>query len=78
MKLVAEGQTGRLLGITLLCPMASELLGEATLAVAQKMTAGQLAATTHMHPTFSEGLKEGAAALASKLETAGRNQDESV
>ncbi len=77
-KLVAEGQTGRLLGITLLCPMASELLGEATLAVAHKMTAGQLAATSHMHPTFSEGLKEGAAALASKLETAGRNQDETI
>jgi len=77
-KLVAEGDTGRLLGITLFCPMASELLGEATLAVAHNITAGQLAATSHMHPTFSEGLKEGAAALVSKLDAAGRNQDESV
>ncbi len=63
-KLVAETVTGRVLGVTVVSPEASELMGEAALAVQARLTVEQIAATSHMHPTFAEGLREAAAALA--------------
>ena len=59
-KMIADGGTGRLLGVHLCGPEASTLLGEATLAVRLRLTAEQLADTIHAHPTLPEALREAA------------------
>ena len=53
-KLVSDSATNRLLGAQLICPRATNLIGELALAVQQKLTVSQLAAAVHAHPTFSE------------------------
>lgn len=62
-KILAETQSRRLLGIHILGANASELIGEATLALQLKATADQLADTCHAHPTLSEAVKEAALGL---------------
>ncbi len=62
-KMLADANTGRLLGVHILGANASELIGEATLALQLKATAEQLADTCHAHPTLSEALKEAALGL---------------
>jgi len=62
-KILAEQQSHRILGVHILGPNASELIGEATLAIQLKATADQLADTCHAHPTLSEALKEAALGL---------------
>ncbi len=62
-KLLADANTHRLLGVHILGPNASELIAEATLAIQLRATAEQLADTCHAHPTLSEALKEGAMGL---------------
>lgn len=59
-KLVAEASTGRLLGAQLLCAHATDIIGEAALAVSQGLTLAQIASTIHPHPTFCEGFGEAA------------------
>ncbi len=65
-KMIADAQTGTLLGIHILSAHAGELIAEATLALEKRTTAAELAATCHAHPTLSEALKEAALALSSK------------
>lgn len=65
-KLLAEEKSRRLLGAHILGANASELIGEATLALQLRATADQLASTCHAHPTLSEALKEAALALFGK------------
>ena len=43
-----------ILGAQLVCPHATEMIGELALAVQKKMTAGQLAEVIHPHPTINE------------------------
>jgi dihydrolipoamide dehydrogenase len=62
-KILAETESRRILGVHILGPHASELIGEATLAIQLKATADQLADTCHAHPTLSEALKEAALGL---------------
>ena len=59
-KIIASAPEGRVLGVHILAPHASELIGEATLAM--KLGAGikDIADTIHAHPTLSEGLMEAA------------------
>jgi dihydrolipoamide dehydrogenase len=61
-KVVAEKSTGRVLGVHIVGPHASELIGEATVAMAAGMTAEQLGRLIHAHPTLSEAVKEAALA----------------
>lgn len=56
-KLVAEQGSGRLLGAQLLAPEAGEVIQTAALAIAQRMTVDQLAATLFPYLTLVEGLK---------------------
>ncbi|MCB1109633.1 MAG: dihydrolipoyl dehydrogenase [Chlamydiia bacterium] len=65
-KMIAEAQTGILLGVHILSAHAGELIAEATLALEKRATAADLARTCHAHPTLSEALKEAALALTSK------------
>lgn len=53
-KLVTDAASGAILGAQLLCPRATDLVAELTVAVQKKMTAAELAAVIHPHPTFSE------------------------
>ena len=62
-KVVADKETGELLGVHLFGPYATELIAEAALAMELECTVQELIDTIHPHPTVSEGLKEGAAAV---------------
>lgn len=55
-KLVTDQETGRLLGAQLVCPRATDMVGELALAIQQGLTATNLATVIHPHPTFSEML----------------------
>ena len=56
-KLIAERNTGRLLGASLMAPSAGEVIQSVVLAIDQGMTVGELAATWAPYLTISEGLK---------------------
>ena len=53
---------GRVLGGTVVSPRAGETLGELTLAVRRRLTAGDLAGTTHAYPTLNDGIWNAAVA----------------
>jgi dihydrolipoamide dehydrogenase len=59
-KILAHGRSGRILGVHIIGPRASELIAEATVALEMGLTAAQLARMVHGHPTFSEALHEAA------------------
>jgi len=56
-RVYAERKSGRILGATLVGRDAGDLIGEMALAVTQKLTLGQLAATVHPYPTRAEAWK---------------------
>src|SRR6266545_2625719 len=62
-KLVADAETGRILGVGLVGPGAGELIAEGALAVETAALAEDLAVTIHAHPTLSESLMEAAESL---------------
>jgi dihydrolipoamide dehydrogenase len=62
-KIISDAQSGELLGAHLVGPDVTELLPELTLARAQELTAAEIAANVHAHPTLSETLMEAAHAV---------------
>jgi dihydrolipoamide dehydrogenase len=62
-KLIADPETGRVLGVGIAGPGAGELIAEGALAVEGALVAEDVAATIHAHPTLAEGLMEAAAQL---------------
>lgn len=62
-KVMAEEKTDRIIGVHIIGTHASELIGEASLAITHGITAAELAATCHPHPTLSEALKEASLAV---------------
>ncbi|HEX9475179.1 MAG TPA: dihydrolipoyl dehydrogenase [Candidatus Dormibacteraeota bacterium] len=61
-KVVADAGSGRLLGVHIIGPRATDLIAEATLAVQNGLTLEQLDLTIHAHPTLPESLMEAALA----------------
>lgn len=59
-RLVCEAGSGKLLGVHILGPQATDLIAEGTLAVQMGVTADELAWTTHAHPTLPEAMLEAA------------------
>lgn len=59
-KIVFEAVTGKILGVYLVGPHATELVAEATLALNRGCTVADLAATIHAHPTLAEIMGEAA------------------
>lgn len=57
-KVVFDAQTEHLLGAQLMCARASDLISELADAVANRLTAAQLAAVIRPHPSFCEGITE--------------------
>ncbi len=72
-QVVADAADHRLLGVQILGAEASDLIGEAAIAVRNRMTLESVAHTVHAHPTLPEGL-QGAAehALGRAIHTANR------
>lgn len=59
-KVVADAQTDRVLGVGMVGPHATELIAEGVVAVRHGLTAAQLGETIHAHPTLAEVLGEAA------------------
>lgn len=53
-KLLADRETGEILGGTCVGPQGAELIHEIAVAMAKRMTAAELAAVPHYHPTLAE------------------------
>jgi len=62
-KVIANAETGEILGVHVIGPHATELIAEASLAASLGATVDQLGAATHPHPTLSEVLGEAAMAV---------------
>ena len=62
-KIIADAETGRVLGVGIVGPGAGELIAEGALAVETAMTVEDLAVTIHTQPTLSETLMEAAESL---------------
>ncbi|KZP26741.1 dihydrolipoyl dehydrogenase [Athelia psychrophila] len=65
-KILAEKETDRILGVHIIGPNAGEMIGEAVLAMEYGASSEDIARTTHAHPTLSEAFKEAAMATTSK------------
>jgi dihydrolipoamide dehydrogenase len=59
-KVVAEAQTGRLLGLHIVGAHASDLVHEGAIVLRQAGTVEDLEHTIHAHPTLAEGIQEAA------------------
>jgi dihydrolipoamide dehydrogenase len=57
-KVLAAAETGRLLGLHIIGPHATELLAEGALAVRWGLTVSQFSDTIHAHPTLSESVRD--------------------
>lgn len=62
-KLIADPETGQLLGAAIVGPSASELIAAPAMAIELGATAGEVADTIHAHPTFAEAIHEAALCL---------------
>jgi dihydrolipoamide dehydrogenase len=62
-KILAESETDRVLGVHIIGPDAGTLIAEAVLAKEFGASAEDIARTCHAHPTLSEALKEAALAV---------------
>ena len=63
-KMVCEKDSGRVLGLHIMGPRASDLIAEGALAIQLGATAEDLAQTIHAHPTLPEAVMEAAKAAA--------------
>ena len=57
-KIVSDTETGRILGVHMIGPHATDLIGEGTLAIQMGCTVKELAETIHAHPTLAEIMLE--------------------
>ncbi|PAD85215.1 dihydrolipoyl dehydrogenase [Niallia circulans] len=62
-KIIADKNTDDILGITIIGPHATDLIGEAALGQMLEATPWEIAHTVHAHPTLSEVLGEAALAV---------------
>ncbi len=59
-KILADRQTDRILGVHIIGPRASDMIIEAAMALEFKASAEDLARSMHAHPTLSEAVREAA------------------
>ncbi|MCS7120271.1 MAG: dihydrolipoyl dehydrogenase [Nitrososphaerota archaeon] len=65
-KIVCDRKTGEILGVHLIGPNVTEVIGEASLAIKLECTVEELGSLIHAHPTVSETLMEAARAAVNK------------
>jgi dihydrolipoamide dehydrogenase len=58
-KIVADAESGKVLGVHLVGPHVTDLIAEGTLALKMGATVNDIAETIHAHPTLSEIMLEG-------------------
>lgn len=68
-KMVAHHKTGKIMGVHILSPVASEIIHEATLAVKFGLTVADIIDIIHVFPTFSEAIKISAQAFKRDINT---------
>lgn len=68
MKVVAHGETGRLLGAHLMCLNSTDMISQLSGAIADGLTAWQMLHAMRPHPTFEEALSDAMRDLCAKLE----------
>ena len=61
-KVIADGETDRVLGVHIFGPRASDMIAEAVAVVEFRGSAEDIARICHAHPTLSESLGEAARA----------------
>jgi dihydrolipoamide dehydrogenase len=59
-KIISDSRYGEILGVHIVGANATEIIGEAVLAMQLETTAEELARSIHVHPTFSEGMVDSA------------------
>lgn len=59
-KIIGDKSSGRLVGLHIIGPHASELIAEGVMALEKKATLEDIANASHAHPTLSEAIKEAA------------------
>ena len=62
-KIIADAKTDAMIGVHMIGANASELIGEAVIAMEFKSSSEDLARSVHAHPTLSEAIKEAAMAV---------------
>ncbi len=62
-KILAGAQYGEILGVHMVGPRVTEMIGEATLAMRLEATVEELVTTIHAHPTVAESIGEAALAV---------------
>lgn len=65
-KIITDASSGEILGIYIIGPNASDLIGEATLAMKLEATAEDVAGTIHAHPTLAEAIMEASHSVSGK------------
>ncbi|KAK0648787.1 hypothetical protein B0T16DRAFT_119842 [Cercophora newfieldiana] len=65
-KMLADPETDRLLGVHIIGPNAGEMIAEGTLALEYGASSEDIARTCHAHPTLAEAFKEAAMATYAK------------
>lgn len=65
-KMLADSETDRLLGVHIIGPNAGEMIAEGTLAMEYGASSEDIARTCHAHPTLAEAFKEAAMATHAK------------
>jgi dihydrolipoamide dehydrogenase len=65
-KILADAQTDRVLGVHIIGPRAGDLIAEAAIAMEFGASSEDIARTCHAHPTLAEVLKEAALAVAGR------------
>ncbi|CAK9021773.1 Dihydrolipoyl dehydrogenase, partial [Durusdinium trenchii] len=65
-KVLADAETDRILGVHIVGPNAGEMIMEGVIAVEYSASSEDLARATHAHPTLSEAMKEACLACFSK------------
>jgi dihydrolipoamide dehydrogenase len=65
-KILADAQTDRVLGVHIIGPRAGDLIAEAAVAIEFGASSEDLARCSHAHPTLAEALKEAALSVAGR------------
>ena len=68
MKVLANAETGIILGAQLMCLNAPDMISQISQAIANRMTPGQLLLAMRPHPSFEEALTDALSDLTGKLE----------
>jgi mercuric reductase len=56
-KMIADRESGRILGVHLVCHRGADVINEAALALKLRATVSDMATTMHIYPSIGEGLK---------------------